>query len=92
MSGQLPCASGRDLGVVLSHLTIEIVRMLLNMGDTWTTISDRTLGLVCPVDLTREFDQTELGCSESPMALFRGGFYLSPMASSSSLSWPFSLT
>ena len=26
------------------------------------------------------------------MALFRGGFYLIPMAGSSSLSWPFALT
>jgi hypothetical protein len=34
----------------------------------------------------------ELGCSVSPTALFRGSFYLSSMASSSSLSWPFALT
>ena len=34
----------------------------------------------------------ELGYSESPMALFREDFYVSPMAGSSSLSWSFALT
>ena len=91
MSSQLPCASGHDLGVALSHLTIEIVRMSLNMGDTWMTISDQTLGLVRPVDLTGASGHLATGCSESPMTQFVGALYLSPMVSSSSLSWPFAL-
>ena len=52
VSGQIACMSSRDLGVALSHLTVEIVQMSLNTGDTWMTISDRTLGLVHLVDLT----------------------------------------
>ena len=68
-----------DLGVALSHLTIEIVQMSLNDEDTWTTLSDRTLGLVRPIDLTGASGRPELGYSESPTALFCGGFYLSPM-------------
>ena len=69
-SGQLAYASGRELGVALSHLTVEIMQMSLNAGDTWTTISDRTLGLVRPVDLTSAFGRPELGYSESLTALF----------------------
>ena len=70
MSGQFACASDHDLGVALSHLTVEIVQMSLNAGDTWTTISDRTLGLVRLVDLTSASGRPELGYSESLMALF----------------------
>ena len=64
-------ASGQDFGVALSHLTVEIMHMSFNVGDTWTMISDRTLGLVRPIDQTRAFGHPELGCSESLMALFR---------------------
>ena len=75
----------RPSGVALSHSTVEIVQMSLNVGDTWTMISDWTLGLVHPVDLTGTSGRPELGCSESLTALFRGDAY-------SSLSWPFALT
>ena len=85
-------ASGRDLGIALSHLTVEIVQMVLNAGDTWTTISDQTLGLVRLVDLNGASGRPELGCSESIMALFRGDAYIRRLASSSSFSWPFALT
>ena len=69
-SGQVACVSGHDLGVALSQLTLEIVQISLNAGDTWTTINDRTLGLVHPVDMTGVFGRSELSYSESLTALF----------------------
>ena len=92
MFGQLGYTSSRDLGVALSHLTVEIVQMALNAGDTWTTISDQTLGLVRLVDLTDASGHPELGCNESLIALFCGDAYIRHLAGSSSLSWPFALT
>ena len=89
MSGQLSCLSGHDLGVALSRLTVEIVQMSLNAGDTWTTISDRTLGLVRLVDLTGVSNHLELGYSKSLTALCRGDAYIRHLVSSSSFSWPF---
>jgi hypothetical protein len=49
----------------------------------WRSVTERWAGAS---------GRPELGCSVSPTTLFRGGFYLSPMAGSSSLSWPFVLT
>jgi hypothetical protein len=76
------------------------VRSPLNMHDS--TVEDQWLsfeagghvvrirgpdtGALPPVGRTCSSDCSELGCSESPTALFHGGSYLSPMAGSSSLS------
>ena len=70
MSDQLAYVSSHDLGVELSHLIVEIVHMSLNMGDMWTMISDRTLGLVRWVDLTGTSGHLELDYGESLTALF----------------------
>ena len=88
MFGQLGYTSSRDLGVALSHLTVEIMLMLLNVRDTWTTISDWTLGLVRLVDLTGASGHLELGSSKSLTALFRGDAYIRRLAGSSSLKGP----
>jgi hypothetical protein len=53
--------------------------------DMWTRIVDRMLG--CRVS-----GHPDDSAVRSPTALFVGAFYLSPMAGSSSLSWPFALT
>ena len=42
-------------------MTIGIIRVRLNVGDTWTMIDDRTLGLVRPVNLIGMSDRPELG-------------------------------
>jgi hypothetical protein len=73
-------------------LTVEFVRITLNWGAMWHTSCDRMLGGVHPVIPTVVFGRCAVCCPWCPMALFRGGSYLSPMASSSSLSWPFTLT
>jgi hypothetical protein len=85
-------ASDYDLCVTLSDSTIEIRHTWLNRGDTWTAVSDRTMACAsgrieaaCPVTSCRQ-------AVRGPTTLFRGGFYLSPMTGSSSLSWPFVLT
>jgi hypothetical protein len=74
------------------NLTVGIARPQLNAEATWLPSSDRTLAGLCPFTLNSVFGRPELGYSVSPMALFRGGLYLSPMAGSSSLTWPFALT
>jgi hypothetical protein len=71
--------------------TVEIERTTFKAGDTWTASNDRMLGLVCPVSATSASGHLVLGCFLSSTALFRGGFYLSPMAGSCSLVWPFSM-
>ena len=44
-----------------------------------------------PVDLTGVSGCPDFSVNREPTALFMGALYLSPMASSSSLSWPFAL-
>ena len=44
-----------------------------------------------PVDLTGAFGRPDFSENREPTSLFRGGFYLSPMAGSSSFSWSFAL-
>ena len=48
-------------------------------------------GVLRPVDLTDASGRPEFLESREPTALFVGALYLSLMASSSSLSWPFAL-
>jgi len=45
-----------------------------------------------PVNLTGASGQPMFHWTEEPMAIFVGALYLSPMAGSSSPSWPFALT
>jgi hypothetical protein len=98
LSGRGGSATGHPSGASGSHLTVERDHlavgdrcMWFEAGDKWMTSIDRTLGVVHPVRWTSASGHPELGCSESPMALFCRGSYLSPMAGSSSLSWPFAL-
>ena len=49
-------------------------------------------GVLRPVNLTGASGQIEFQRTEEPTALFLGALYLSPMAGSSSLPWPFALT
>jgi hypothetical protein len=65
---------------------------MFDHGDMWHKSRDQTLGLVRPIDWTCASGHTDLAVVRIPMALFCGGFYLSPMDGSSSLSWPFALT
>jgi hypothetical protein len=79
-------ASGHHLTVECDHLAVGDQRTWFEVGDTWTASSDQILGVVRTVGWTSMSGRPELGCSESPMTLFHGGSYLSPMAGSSSLS------
>jgi hypothetical protein len=54
----------------------DLSRLRLNEWNMWHRSKDWT-------------GRLELGCSESPTTLFHGSSYLSPMAGSISLSWPF---
>ena len=78
--------------IVWEFVTDGIRRSSFKGKNTWQRICDWMLKVVHPVSLTDASGRPELGCSESQTALFRGGFYLSPMAGSSSLSWPFALS
>jgi hypothetical protein len=85
-------AIDRDLCVAPSDLTVEIRHTWLNCDDTWTAVSDRTLTCVFGhIEAARPVTPRRQAV-RGPMALFRGAFYLSPLAGSSSLSWPFALT
>ena len=55
--------------------------------------SDRPdAGVLRPADLTGVSGRPDFLENREPTALFMGALYLSPMASSSSLTWPFALT
>ena len=86
-------------GVRVRSSASEVQRLLGFERDTWLSRSDRT----CPVgrqDASGIHGPSVRCCVRlsavspiiEPTALFRGGFYLSPMAGSSSPSWSFSLT
>ena len=49
-------------------------------------------GVLHPVDLTGAFGLPDFSVNREPTALFMGALYLSPMAESSLVSWPFALT
>jgi hypothetical protein len=83
--------SGHHLTIGVTELAVEIVRWTLNRGDTWTVIGDQTLRLVRPVDLTDSSGRIMEAGSRGPTTLFKGASYLSHVAGSCSLSWPFLL-
>jgi hypothetical protein len=47
------------------------------------------LGSLRPVGRTYTSGRPDFQWTEEPTALFHGGFYISPITGSSSLSWPF---
>jgi hypothetical protein len=57
--------------------------------DTWQRSGDRMQRVQRPISLSGTFGHPIFSAVRSPMALFMGALYLSPMASSSSLSWLF---
>jgi hypothetical protein len=61
-------------------------------SDMWLQSHDWMQGGVHPIILIGASDRVRNAGSSEPMALFHGGFYVRPMAGSSSLSWPFALT
>ena len=86
------CGVRSCVGVSDLDITIGITWPRLNAEATWLPSSDLMLVGLCPVNPIGVSGQCLASCSLSPTALFHGGFYLSPMAGSSSLSWPFALT
>ena len=48
------------------ELILEIVWMTLNVGDTWTAISDRTLVSVRPIDLNNTSDHPDFCTVREP--------------------------
>jgi hypothetical protein len=91
-SGHLVGMSDRSLTLCGSFSNVGDQRSMLNLGDTWMSSDDRTLRHASgrfrsarPITPRR---QAVMG----PTTLFREGLYLSPLAGSSSLSWPFALT
>ena len=74
------------------HLTVGIGRSVFEERGHVACIARSGAEVQRPVNLTGAFGRHVFSAVRSPMALFRGGFYLSPMASSSSPSWPFALT
>ena len=84
--------SDRDLAVGAELLDRWDQAAVVERGDAWRLIRDRTQGAERPVISDHVSGRLVEAGSESLTALFRGGFYLSPMAGSCSLSWPFSLT
>jgi hypothetical protein len=67
-------------------LIVEIMGSMLNVEGHVVAIGWPNAGGVRPVDLTGTSSHPEWGYSESLTTLFHGGFYLSPMTGSSSLS------
>ena len=72
-------------------VTVGIIRSRLNHEDTWMASSDWTLGDDRLVGWTYVYGSPMFANSGEPKALFREAFYLSPMASSCLLCWPFAL-
>ena len=81
-------ASGHNLNVLM---TIEIGRSAFEAGVTWCASHNADARVLHPVDLTGAFGRPDFSENREPTSLFRGGFYLSPMAGLSSFSWPFAL-
>ena len=74
------------------HLTVGIRRTVFEERRHVVCIARPDTGVLRPVDMTGASSRPVFSVVSSPTALFHGGFYLSPTASSSSLSWPFALT
>ena len=92
LAAQRPVICVSASGVRVRSSASEVQRLLGIEQDTWWSGSDRTR----PVFTVGASGAASGRCAVSPiiepMALFRGGFYLSPMASSSSSYWLFALT
>ena len=86
--------SVRSLCAVVSghHLTVEIERSTFEERGHVACIARPDAEVQRSVNLTGASSRPVFSAVRSPTALFRGDFYLSPMAGSSSLSWPFALT
>jgi hypothetical protein len=84
--------SGHDLMRGAIVFTFEIVWSTLNVGATWRSSGDQMLEACVRSPPTSASGHPVVSCPLRPTALFREGFYLNPMASSSSLPWPFALT
>jgi hypothetical protein len=76
--------SGHDLTRARDILAVDDQRLRLNAGEHVAQILGPDVGVLRLVNPTDVSGRLELGYSVSPMALFRGDFYLSSMASSSS--------
>ena len=74
------------------HLTIRIGRSVFEERRHMACIARPDAGVLRLVDMTRASGRPVFSAVSSLTALFRGGFYLSLMADSSSFSWPFALT
>ena len=74
------------------HLTIGIGHSVFEERGHVACIARPDARVQRPINLTGTSGRPVFSAVSSPMALFHGGFYLSPMARSSSLSWPFALT
>ena len=74
------------------HLIIGIGRSVFEEREYVACITRPNAGVQRPVNMTEAFGRPVFSAVRSPTALFRGGFYLSPMAGSSFNTWPFALT
>ena len=74
------------------HLTVGIGRSVFEERGHMACIARPDARAQRPVNLTGASGQPVFSAVKSPTALFCGGFYLSPMAGSSSIFWPFALT
>ena len=74
------------------HLTIGIGRSVFEERGHVACIARPDAGVLRLVTMTRASGRPVFSAVSSPTSLFHGGFYLRPMAGSSSLSWPFALT
>jgi hypothetical protein len=91
-SSHLFSASDRSLTLHGSFSNVGDQRSTLILGDTWTSSDDRTLRRASGHFRSAHPITPRKHAAREPTALFHWGFYLSPMVSSSSLSWPFALT
>ena len=74
------------------HMTVEIERSVFEERGHVACIARPDTEVQRPINLTGVSGRPAFCAVRSPMALFMGALYLSPMASSSSLFWPFALT
>jgi hypothetical protein len=91
-SGHLVATSDHSSTLRGSFLNVGDQQSTLVLGDTWTISNDRMLRRVSSRFRPTHPVMPRRQVVRGPTALFRGGLYLSPLASSSSLSWPFALT
>ena len=71
------------------HLTVGIGHSVFEERGHMTCIARPDAEVQRPINLTGASGRPVFSAVSSPTALFRGGFYLKPMAGS--FSWPFAL-